>query len=160
MLSKKGQTTIEYLLLISVVVLLFAGVLMTVNSLKSEAEKPVNISGKEETPVGAIGSQLENLRQVGSEPNGPSLHLTVTTNPELGAVHCVLETITVTVKNEDGPVAEATVKLNSETTTVDSRNTAADGTVTFTPQIAGLYTVSAEKHDNEPGSGQFTVTTC
>ena len=62
--SRKAQTTIEYLLLISVVVLLFAGVLMTVNSLKNEAEKPVNITGKEETPVGALGSQLENGRQL------------------------------------------------------------------------------------------------
>jgi len=153
--SHKAQTTIEYLLLISVVVLIFAGVLITVNQLKGETEKPVNITGKEETPVGALGTQLENLRQIGS-PTGeaPAQQLAIAFEPELV---CAYESIVVTVTGANGPAEGVTVKLNSETATMDTKTTGADGKVTFTPQAMGAYTVSAEKQDSAPASKQLSV---
>lgn len=153
--SHKAQTTIEYLLLISVVVLIFAGVLMTVNSLKQEAEKPVNITGKEETPVGAMGTQLEKLRQISTPPSeAPATNLAIAFEPELV---CAYESIIVAVTNENGPVEGALVKLNSETTTVDSKTSGADGKVAFTPQAMGAYTAVAEKSGNAPASKQLSV---
>ena len=155
MKSGKGQTTIEYLLLISVVVLLFVGLLVTVNSLRQEAEKTANVSGKEETPVEAIGSQLDDLRNIGSGGGGGSaLHLSLSMNPQLP---CAFEPVTVTVTNEDGPVPDAVVTLSGETDALDTKATATDGVAIFSPQAVGSYAFSVEKEGNEPASLQFTV---
>ncbi len=153
--SHKAQTTIEYLLLISVVVLIFAGVLMTVNSLKKEAEKPVNITGKEETPVGALGSQLENLRKIGSPTGEVTTGLAIAFDtPE---PYCAFTPVSVTITNENGLVEGALVKLNSANATVDTKTTGADGKVAFTPQAMDTYTVSAEKAGNAPASKPLSV---
>jgi hypothetical protein len=156
--SGKGQTTIEYLLLISVVVLLFVGVLVTVNSLREEAQKTINVSGEEQTPVGAIGSQLDELRDIGSSGGGttaPVLHLSLAMSPELP---CAFEPITVTVTDENGPVSGATVTLTGEGSTLDTKSTATDGVAIFgSVQSTGTYVFSAEKEGTEPASLQFTV---
>jgi len=152
---RRAQTTIEYLLLISVVVLLFVGVLVTINSLRQEAGKSVNVSGREQTPTEAIGSQLEQLRNIATAPTGaPSLHLSINISDE---VPCQYMPLTVTVKNENGPVAGAVVTLSNSTAVVESKTTLSDGTNVFVPQALGTYTLLANATGNEPGSRQFTV---
>ncbi len=153
--SRKGQTTIEYLLLISVVVLIFVGVLVTVNELRKQAEQPVNVSGEEQTPTEAIGNQLNDLRNVGGGGSTtPTLHLSISMEPQLP---CAFEPITVTVTNENGPVADAAVTISEGTTVIDTKSTASDGVVIFSPQAMSSYTLNAEKTGNEPASLQFTV---
>jgi hypothetical protein len=156
-MNRRGQTTIEYLLLISVVVLLFVGVLVTVNSLRQEAGKNVNVSGVEQTPTEAIGSQLDNLRNLATSPtdsSAPSLHLSITISD---AVPCQMVPLTITVKNEDGPVAGAQVILRNATDILETKTTAADGGTYFTPQSLGTHTITANATGNEPASKSFTI---
>jgi len=152
----RGQTTIEYLLLISVVVLLFVGVLVTVNSLRQEANKNVNVSGVEQTPTQAISSQLENLRNLAPATSGtaPSLHLSISISE---AVPCQMVPLTITVKNENGPVVGAQVTLRNATDIVDTKNTLADGGAVFVPQSLGTHTVVANATGNEAASKSFTI---
>jgi uncharacterized protein (UPF0333 family) len=60
--SEKAQTTIEYLLIISVVVLLLIGLFLTLRELRASTEGNVTIDNKSESPVNAIKGQLEELR--------------------------------------------------------------------------------------------------
>ncbi len=155
-MAMRGQTTIEYLLLISVVVLLFVGVLVTVNSLRQEAGKSVNVSGVEQTPTEAIGSQLEGLRNLAtpSDSNAPSLHLSIGISD---AMPCQMVPLTITVSNENGPVVGAQVTLRNATEIVDTRNTQADGGTVFVPQNMGTHTVVANATGNEAASKSFTI---
>ncbi|MFA6035668.1 MAG: hypothetical protein WC759_01800 [Candidatus Micrarchaeia archaeon] len=153
----RGQTTIEYLLLISVVVLLFVGVLVTVNSLRQEANKNVNVTGVEQTPTEAIGSQLEGLRNIATTPassSAPSLHLSIVISD---AVPCQMVPLTITVKNENGPVVGAQVTLRNATDIVDTKNTLADGGAVFVPQSVGTHTVVANATGSEAASKSFTI---
>lgn len=155
-MERRGQTTIEYLLLISVVVLLFVGVLVTVNSLRQEAGANVNVSGVEQTPTEAIGSQLEGLRNLATVPpsSAPSLHLTVTISE---AIPCQMVPLTITVKNENGPVEGAQITLRNSTDVVDTKNTLMDGGAVFVPQSLGTHTVIANMTGNEAATKSFTI---
>lgn len=157
MRGRRGQTTIEYLLLIAVVVILFVAVLSTVNALRQEAGKSVNVSGKEETPTEAIGTQLGKLRDIATAPpdtGAPSKRLTVTISDELP---CRQLPFSIGATNEDGPVVGATITLSNGTAVVDSKPTLADGKNVFVPQQMGTYIATASAPGNEPGSKQFTV---
>lgn len=159
----RGQTTIEYLLLISVVVLLFVGVLVTVNSLREEANKNVNVSGKDETPSQAIATQLGELRDIagasgeGSGPSGGAAQQTELFIAFSDSLPCTTVPLTVTISNAGGKVAGANVTLSRGSNVVDSKLTQSDGTAVFVPSSFGTYTMSATAQPNQVGSSQFTV---
>ncbi|MCX6775427.1 MAG: hypothetical protein NT130_01070 [Candidatus Micrarchaeota archaeon] len=66
---KKAQTTIEYLLLISVVVLLMISLFLTIKELRSSTQGNVTIDNKSQSPVQAIEGQLNELRNSTNNTN-------------------------------------------------------------------------------------------
>jgi hypothetical protein len=58
----KAQTTIEYLLIISVIVLLLISLFLTINQLRASTQGNVTINNQSQTPTEAIGNQLNELR--------------------------------------------------------------------------------------------------
>ena len=58
----KAQTTIEYLLIISVIVLLLISLFLTVNQLRASSQGNVTINNQSQTPTEAIQNQLNELR--------------------------------------------------------------------------------------------------
>jgi len=58
----KAQTTIEYLLIISVVVLVMIGLFLTIRELRASTQGNVTINNKSQSPTDAIKSQLDELR--------------------------------------------------------------------------------------------------
>jgi len=58
---KKAQTTIEYLLIISVVVLLMIGLFLTIRELRASTQGNVTIGNQSKTPIGALNETLQDL---------------------------------------------------------------------------------------------------
>lgn len=63
----KAQTTIEYLLIISVIVLLLISLFLTMRELRQSTQGNVTINNQNQTPVEAIGNQLNELRNSTSQ---------------------------------------------------------------------------------------------
>jgi len=66
---KKAQTTIEYLLIISVVVLLMIGLFLTIRELRASTQGNVTIGNQTQTPTDAIKHQLDELRNSTNQTN-------------------------------------------------------------------------------------------
>jgi hypothetical protein len=58
---KKAQTTIEYLLIISVIVLLLISLFLTLRELKSTTEGNVTVGNQSQSPIEAINGTLHEL---------------------------------------------------------------------------------------------------
>jgi len=67
--SKKAQTTIEYLLIISVIVLLMISLFLTIRELRSSTQGNVTIDNKTLSPTDAIKGQLDELRNSTNNTN-------------------------------------------------------------------------------------------
>jgi len=67
--SKKAQTTIEYLLIISVIVLLMISLFLTIRELRSSTQGNVTIDNKTLSPTDAIKGQLNELRNSTNNTN-------------------------------------------------------------------------------------------
>lgn len=63
----KAQTTIEYLLIISVIVLLLISLFLTIRELRESTQGNVTINNQSQTPGEAISSQLNELRNSTSQ---------------------------------------------------------------------------------------------
>ena len=59
---RKAQTTIEYLLIISVIVLLLVSLFLTMRELRASTQGNVTINNQSQSPTEAISSQLNELR--------------------------------------------------------------------------------------------------
>ncbi|QLJ52962.1 MAG: hypothetical protein Sv326_0787 [Candidatus Fermentimicrarchaeum limneticum] len=57
----KAQTTIEYLLIISVVVLLMIGLFLTIRELRASTQGNVTIGNESKSPIEAINGTLQEL---------------------------------------------------------------------------------------------------
>jgi len=58
---KKAQTTIEYLLIISVVVLLMISLFLTIKELRSSTQGNVTIGNQSQSPIEAINETLHEF---------------------------------------------------------------------------------------------------
>jgi len=67
--SKKAQTTIEYLLIISVIVLLMISLFLTIRELRSSTQGNVTVDNKTQSPTDAIKGQLDELRNSTNNTN-------------------------------------------------------------------------------------------
>jgi flagellar biosynthesis/type III secretory pathway M-ring protein FliF/YscJ len=59
---RKAQTTIEYLLIISVIVLLLVSLFLTMRELRASTQGNVTINNQSQSPTDAISGQLNELR--------------------------------------------------------------------------------------------------
>jgi len=62
--SKKAQTTIEYLLIISVIVLLMISLFLTIRELQSSTQGNVTINNQSQSPTEAIKNILNESRNL------------------------------------------------------------------------------------------------
>ncbi|NYZ76226.1 hypothetical protein H0N98_03175 [Candidatus Micrarchaeota archaeon] len=59
---RKAQTTIEYLLIISVIVLLLVSLFLTMRELRESSQGNVTINNQSQSPTDAIKNQLNEMR--------------------------------------------------------------------------------------------------
>jgi hypothetical protein len=59
----KAQTTIEYLLILSVVVLLMISLFLTIRELRASTQGNVTVGNQTQSPTEAIKGQLDELRK-------------------------------------------------------------------------------------------------
>ena len=167
----KGQTTIEYLLLISVVVLVFIGVLVTVNSLRETTQGTVNVSGKEETPTQAIQSQLDQLRNLAGTPppppqnqsnqsSGGSGPITIGANLSCGCVQAFPAYINVTLTNGAGQIIDGTVQqLDQDGNQINTGQTS-NGFFSFCGFAGTNYIIKADSAGYNTTSKPVTTPAC